>query len=601
MDQQSLYPVAILIDELKNEDIQLRLNSIRRLSTIAMALGAERTREELIPFLNESIDDEDEVLLALAEELGNFVDYVGGTAYATSLLAPLETLATVEETVVREKAVESLNKVCSQLSPEHLLDNFIPLVRRLAGGDWFTSRISACGLFAASYGSAPPGTQEEMRTSFAQLCRDDTPMVRRAASAHLPMLARAAQASSQPQYFRGELLPLFASLSADEQDSVRLLAVENCLAIGKLLTRQEYHSTVLPVVRSVACDKSWRVRYVVAEHFCELVEPLGEDLVRTEMVPTFISLLQDGEAEVRIAASFKSAGFAAKLPAEAVLSQLMGCFRELSSDASQHVRAAVASVIMGLSPIVGRDATIETLLPLFLQLLNDDFPEVRLNIISTLHAASTVIGAEQLSHSLLPAITELAQDRQWRVRMAIIEYMPLLAAQLGAAYFDEKLSAMCIGWLQDCVYAIREAAIQNLKKLIDVFGIEWANQAVIPQVLENAKHTNYLYRMTVLYSIVAMAPVVRDRAATTAEAYANAFCSHTLTAFSLLSSHRSAPSCSPAHCSPWSSKCRPTRCPMCASTRRRPSGSSRRCSTRRRSSSACARASRRSSTTRTTT
>ena len=48
----SLYPVAILIDELKNEDIQLRLNSIRRLSTIAAALGVERSRDELIPFLN---------------------------------------------------------------------------------------------------------------------------------------------------------------------------------------------------------------------------------------------------------------------------------------------------------------------------------------------------------------------------------------------------------------------------------------------------------------------------------------------------------------------------------------------------------------------
>ena len=50
--QDSLYPVAVLIDELKNEDIQLRLNSIRRLSTIALALGPDRTREELIPFLN---------------------------------------------------------------------------------------------------------------------------------------------------------------------------------------------------------------------------------------------------------------------------------------------------------------------------------------------------------------------------------------------------------------------------------------------------------------------------------------------------------------------------------------------------------------------
>lgn len=47
-----LYPIAVLIDELKHDDVLLRLNAIHRLSTIALALGAERTREELIPFLD---------------------------------------------------------------------------------------------------------------------------------------------------------------------------------------------------------------------------------------------------------------------------------------------------------------------------------------------------------------------------------------------------------------------------------------------------------------------------------------------------------------------------------------------------------------------
>jgi serine/threonine-protein phosphatase 2A regulatory subunit A len=48
----ALYPIAVLIDELKHEDLVLRLNAIRRLSTIALALGPERTRSELIPFLD---------------------------------------------------------------------------------------------------------------------------------------------------------------------------------------------------------------------------------------------------------------------------------------------------------------------------------------------------------------------------------------------------------------------------------------------------------------------------------------------------------------------------------------------------------------------
>jgi serine/threonine-protein phosphatase 2A regulatory subunit A len=50
--QEDLYPIAVLIDELKHEDVALRLNAIRRLQTIAIALGPERTREELIPFLD---------------------------------------------------------------------------------------------------------------------------------------------------------------------------------------------------------------------------------------------------------------------------------------------------------------------------------------------------------------------------------------------------------------------------------------------------------------------------------------------------------------------------------------------------------------------
>lgn len=65
---------------------QLRLNSIKKLSTIALALGVERTRSELLPFFTDTIYDEDEVLLALAEQLGNFTPLVGGSEYVHCLL-----------------------------------------------------------------------------------------------------------------------------------------------------------------------------------------------------------------------------------------------------------------------------------------------------------------------------------------------------------------------------------------------------------------------------------------------------------------------------------------------------------------------------------
>ena len=48
---------------------QARLTSVQELSAIATALGPERTRQELLPFLLDSMDDEDEVLVAMAEEV----------------------------------------------------------------------------------------------------------------------------------------------------------------------------------------------------------------------------------------------------------------------------------------------------------------------------------------------------------------------------------------------------------------------------------------------------------------------------------------------------------------------------------------------------
>jgi len=96
---------------------------------------------------------------------------------------------------------------------------------------------------------------------------------------------------------------------------------------------------------------------------------------------------------------------------------------------------------------------------------------------------------------------ELAEDTKWRVRLAIINYMPLLAGQLGVEFFDEKLSQLCMTWLVDHLFAIREAATVNLKRLVEKFGIEWAQNTVIPKMLAMARDQNYLHRMTCLFCI----------------------------------------------------------------------------------------------------
>jgi len=65
-----------------------------------------------------------------------------------------------------------------------------------------------------------------------------------------------------------------------------------------------------------------------------------------------------------------------------------------------------------------------------------------------------------------------------------------------------------MSWLGDNVYSIREAATVNLKRLTEVFGVEWARSTIVPKVLQMGGHPNYLYRMTTIFAITSLAPTL---------------------------------------------------------------------------------------------
>lgn len=62
VDANQLYPIAVLIDELKDEEqkkryksipnlFRYRINSVKSLGTVAVALGPDRTKTELLPYI----------------------------------------------------------------------------------------------------------------------------------------------------------------------------------------------------------------------------------------------------------------------------------------------------------------------------------------------------------------------------------------------------------------------------------------------------------------------------------------------------------------------------------------------------------------------
>ena len=77
------------------------------------------------------------------------------------------------------------------------------------------------------------------------------------------------------------------NLAQDDQDSVRLLAVEAGIAVAALLPSADVEQLIMPTLRQSAEDKSWRVRYMVADKFTDLQKAVGPEITKTDLVPAF--------------------------------------------------------------------------------------------------------------------------------------------------------------------------------------------------------------------------------------------------------------------------------------------------------------------------
>jgi hypothetical protein len=50
-----------------------------------------------------------------------------------------------------------------------------------------------------------------------------------------------------------------------------------------------------------------------------------------------------------------------------------------------------------------------------------------------------------------------------------------------------------------------------LKKLTEVFGVDWSKESIIPKVIAMGQHPNYLYRMTTCFAVSVSLPMFRLR------------------------------------------------------------------------------------------
>ena len=115
--------------------------------------------------------EEDEVLLAIAENLAKFRAYMKDDKFIATF--PLyQTLLCAEETVVRETTIESMREIVKSLSDDLIVSHVIPIIYNISGQENFTGRVSAVYMIRMVYQKAGK-EKEKLRTVYFKLCDED--------------------------------------------------------------------------------------------------------------------------------------------------------------------------------------------------------------------------------------------------------------------------------------------------------------------------------------------------------------------------------------------------------------------------------------------
>lgn len=538
MDKKdALFPIAMLIDDLKNDDANARINSVRKIDQIAVALGPKRTREEFIPFLCECVDDDDEILIELAQELNRFVDLVGGPAYAHVILAPLRLLTCADSKLVRDVAIEATLSVSEKLSDKDFHAHFIPLTMSLIKGEWYNHRTSGIGL--AHYAlrrTQVASVRADILESLLKMCQDPLPMVRRTVAECLPQISEAVGAGE----LTTTVLQMFKTLGGDSQDSVRaintnstpnILVALNNHSISPASVQEASAATIGLVkedvyrmfVSSFCADESWRVRYSCADVFINAIEGY---LGFTTIFPRFTSKREspdckecnevvdpmkalEPEQEIKnLNIQIITATPAAAAGQSWDEAASLRIFTKFVLDIEPEVRCMACQRIVRLSSRLSPESVVQVLVPALMDRANNDEAVfVRSALARNVVGLAQLIGKDESVQHLKPIVTKLIEDKSSDVRVSLLLNLPHIIRVTTIAPFSASILPCIVLLAEDADWRVRKSVIQAIPALAKELGQAYFDSKLSSLCLNwLSDSVNYIRRAAVR-NLVAMSSI----------------------------------------------------------------------------------------------
>lgn len=535
----SLEPIRIIMEELQSDDSEIRTESVKKLSIIAKAMGTLRSKDELLPFLHEFIqtEEEDEVLLALAEQFSNISDWVDESfkesfEFHQYIISIGEIILSSEEVIVREQACRSFDHLMKG-SPERFSESFFSLAKKLNSTDSFikkASSLSICSSILKHFCSSDSdGSMLSLSHRAFEILYDHEnlsddsclPIIKRSVFSEIDGILKflvehndkssSSMKSLLLEGFDGKnFLNIITSAVNEYHEYIQILSIGPLSSLMSLVQQDgdgdSYGSNTLDNKNAeIICNafiellsnRSWKVVTIICPHlpsffktYPSIARKTGNSLFNKEIdvIELFLLAFSENDTTIINAATNVLAPIIQSIMLDINFFEGIAndkfiipesCFYDpLTMNASSNL-----DVTKEFSKILA--LPVQRIYQYIQLMANNPLEEMRSSIVGNLPILAKNLGYECSSVLILPLIASLVQDPKPKVRLTLIRKLELFVEFLGSKgdlmmFINPAIESLS----SDLDWRVRKSAIEFFPQLAitvgnDFFSFEQNNRITL--------------------------------------------------------------------------------------------------------------------------
>jgi len=515
-------PVKVLKADMAEIDIAVQLEAIKNIPTVALAIGPEKSRDELIsavesacfPDLNEghaleTIDGKlgmsEEVLMEVAFVMDrSMIPLLGGQENILPMIKLQQRLAMFDETIVREAAIDSIIGIAEVVDIQCIEQEILAVITHLAKATRWAARSAAANATPRLYHFLESEeSKQACRNTVKKLANDKMEMVRYEACCKVHQMLLPMGEHDVVEVFNF-ISPILKSLTCEQQEDFRCHAIK----IVKVLLRIESVKLLdisQEYLRYMFCDINWRIRIRLLKEMMEIVSVAPAQLINDCLLPEYVKCFQDQEMLVKIEAIKHAPAFFAHerlilrkvkvLMTQKIMMDLVENENVKVREASSGALPDILKVIFGVETTSDEKDFVVHIMDKF---SSDESAEVRVSFLKGLPKILSCLGEKYFVDLIVPLVTKLLEDEKWRVRSSIFQNITLFARMTKTGSMDEKdLSKILEICLKDPVGEARRLCFGNMAELLKILEPNWIVEKmlnVFRDELANEK-TKYHFRI----------------------------------------------------------------------------------------------------------